>query len=243
MASLPKPMLCSQCSGTVFRKDRLPERWICIACNHVEVERHSRTLAKNKCRRCQAPRGSKPFKKGKNLCLDCSNTIHVEWRTANADHVREQRARPEERARRQATVRRCIQKSPESFIRNLVYTLQRRSRHNKVRKGQNPIILDVQIDADFILEMWSAQAGKCKLLGIPMSCEFGNLRTVSIDRIDSNKGYLPDNVQLVCQFINIGKRHYSNEDVLAILTDYRLSMYSDTQSSYDLAPGQLEKPG
>lgn len=235
MASLPKPAYCSECLGTAFRREKLPERWVCITCNHTEVTRPSRRLATSKCRRCEAPRGSKPFKPGKNLCMECSNAIHSEWRAANIEHVRAQRSRPEEKARRQATVRRCIQRTTQSFLKNLVFTLQRRSRRNKIRKGQNPIILDVQIDLNFVTTLWEQQDGKCKLLGIPMLCKFGSLRTVSIDRIDSSKGYLPDNVQLVCQFINSGKRHHPNEDVLAILADYRLTMYSETQSSYELS--------
>ena len=38
-------------------------------------------------------------------------------------------------------------------------------------------------------------------------------RNVSIDRIDSNVGYIPDNVQLVCKIVNLMK-HIMNLDEL-----------------------------
>lgn len=44
--------------------------------------------------------------------------------------------------------------------------------------------------------MWNKQKGKCALTGIPMTVtKSGRTNTnISIDRIDSNKGYTKDNV-------------------------------------------------
>jgi len=48
---------------------------------------------------------------------------------------------------------------------------------------------------------------------------FNSLKTVSVDRIDSSKGYVPGNVQLVCKWVNLAKQDYSNEDMLAVLKE------------------------
>ena len=34
----------------------------------------------------------------------------------------------------------------------------------------------------------------------------------SIDRIDSSKGYTPDNIQIVCCAYNMGKKNMSDDD-------------------------------
>jgi hypothetical protein len=43
--------------------------------------------------------------------------------------------------------------------------------------------------------------------------------TVSVDRIDSSKGYVPGNVQLVCKWVNLAKQDYSNDDMEAVLRE------------------------
>lgn len=72
------------------------------------------------------------------------------------------------------------------------------------------------IDINFMYDMWNKQKGKCALTGIPMTVtKSGRTNTnVSIDRIDSNKGYTKDNVQLVCSAINFMKSNLSLNDFI-----------------------------
>ncbi len=44
---------------------------------------------------------------------------------------------------------------------------------------------------------------------------------MSIDRIDSSKGYVPGNVQLVCKFVNLGKSGHSQVEVLGFFDRLR----------------------
>ena len=90
-----------------------------------------------------------------------------------------------------------------------------------MKKKLNKAALDVQVDYEYMLNLYNEQDGKCALSGIPMTYEFNNLRTMSIDRIDSDKGYIPDNVQLVTQFINMAKKNRTNEEVLDILNEIK----------------------
>jgi len=52
-----------------------------------------------------------------------------------------------------------------------------------------------------------------------MTLEAGKLNTVSIERIDSDVGYTPDNTILVCQAINRMKSDFSYEDFYTLCRD------------------------
>jgi hypothetical protein len=59
-----------------------------------------------------------------------------------------------------------------------------------------------------LLALYEAQGGLCAITLIPMTTGIreGRKRTnVSIDRIDSSKGYSLDNIQLVCTIVNLMK--------------------------------------
>lgn len=73
-------------------------------------------------------------------------------------------------------------------------------------KGRKPI--DFQITLEFIADLLESQGYKCALSGLPISAKH---KTASLDRIDSSKGYLKDNVQWLHKDVNMMKRHY-NED-------------------------------
>ena len=54
-------------------------------------------------------------------------------------------------------------------------------------------------------ELWNKQNGLCAISNIPMTYIFNSGRiptNVSVDRIDSNKSYTKNNIQLVCMAVN-----------------------------------------
>lgn len=68
-----------------------------------------------------------------------------------------------------------------------------------------------------VIHQWHKQKGICALTGIQMT----NLRGIgivhtnaSIDRIDSSRGYTPDNIQLTCQMANNMKSTLSIQELL-----------------------------
>lgn len=84
--------------------------------------------------------------------------------------------------------------------------------------------LKFHISKDDIFQLNDMQKGCCALTGIKMTylknngkgpgkCNFHN---ISIDRIDSNKGYSKDNIQLVCAIINIIKSDLSDERFISL---------------------------
>lgn len=66
--------------------------------------------------------------------------------------------------------------------------------------------LEFSISVTDIENLYHKQNKQCALTGLPL-----NVKDCSIDRIDSNKGYTEDNVQLVIKHINVMKQNFSQE--------------------------------
>lgn len=67
------------------------------------------------------------------------------------------------------------------------------------------------INTEYLRGLYIGQEGKCALSGIKMTIigERGSddyWKSISIDRIDSSKGYIEGNVQLVCTGVNYMKK-------------------------------------
>lgn len=86
--------------------------------------------------------------------------------------------------------------------------LSARSRADK--KG-----MKFNLTEEYIYELLRKQNNKCYYTQI----EFNNsshVYSMSIDRIDSNKGYTVDNIRLVCSAVNYMKAEYSEDLFLAL---------------------------
>ncbi len=80
--------------------------------------------------------------------------------------------------------------------------------------------LEFSITIEYIWDMYLKQNRKCNLSGLPIHfyrnpSKNYNLQTASLDRIDNNKGYTTDNVQLVYKRVNFMK--HTNEQRAFIL--------------------------
>lgn len=66
------------------------------------------------------------------------------------------------------------------------------------------------------MDLYERQEGLCALSGVKMTYTAGSGRVstnISIDRIDSSKGYLRGNVQFVCGVVNIMKQDMQQKDL------------------------------
>jgi hypothetical protein len=71
------------------------------------------------------------------------------------------------------------------------------------------------LDINYIQYLWNRQKGLCKLTKSPMSTKLGIKHSrVSIDRINSQKGYIKGNCQLVLASVNIAKNDRSLKDFI-----------------------------
>ena len=78
----------------------------------------------------------------------------------------------------------------------------------------NKINREFDIDLEYVNLLWSRQKGICKLSGLPMSMGVGTKNKVSIDRINSNKGYVKGNCQLVTWEVNQAKASLTQSEFI-----------------------------
>lgn len=78
--------------------------------------------------------------------------------------------------------------------------------------------LEFGLDLLFLKKLWEDQNGQCAYTKKQMT--FGkHLPTdMSLDRIDSEKGYIKGNVEWVCLFVNYGKNGFTKEQIVEFLT-------------------------
>lgn len=70
------------------------------------------------------------------------------------------------------------------------------------------------ITYDYLADLLIAQDFKCTLSGWNIDATKVTNNTASLDRIDSNQGYVVGNVQWVHKMVNMCKQNYSQEDFI-----------------------------
>lgn len=100
-----------------------------------------------------------------------------------------------------------------------------------LNKGRASIIKhkdDIDIDVNYLKELWKSQNGICPYTGIKMILpesssryhKIKSLKKASLDRIDSSKGYLRGNVEFVCYAINLAKNNHTKKDLINFLAEF-----------------------
>ena len=94
--------------------------------------------------------------------------------------------------------------------KNLIRSAKERVRHN----GR-----EFDITAYDILDVWPRD-GLCPALGIELTCAEGHTgdrtKSPSLDRIDSSKGYIRGNIQVISMMANRIKTNANAEQVMAV---------------------------
>lgn len=89
--------------------------------------------------------------------------------------------------------------------------------HLRKSKSRNQ---EFNINLKYLKEVWENQKGKCIYTGVELEDwkDKGNnsMYTASLDRIDSNKGYVIGNVQFVSKNINYMKNSLSHEETVEL---------------------------
>ena len=67
----------------------------------------------------------------------------------------------------------------------------------------------VEVTKDDLWDLFLQQNRKCALTGIPLTLSIRGKTTASVDRIDSNQGYVIDNIQWVHKDVNRMKQHFT----------------------------------
>lgn len=86
-----------------------------------------------------------------------------------------------------------------------------------VKRASSRNKFEVSITPEYLQEVWDRQQGQCVYTKLPLLATANQFNTVSLDRIDSSKGYTVDNVQLICSAVNKMKQDYT-EDLFVLLS-------------------------
>ena len=96
----------------------------------------------------------------------------------------------------------------------------------RFRARRAPVPRIVTIDTTYLETLWNKQKGLCALTGQPMVLSVLDKRgwrnqkdRVSVDRIDADRGYTRQNVQLVRAIVNICKNAYKQGDFIKICVE------------------------
>jgi hypothetical protein len=72
--------------------------------------------------------------------------------------------------------------------------------------------IEWNLSLSFLLTLWKKQQSMCAYSGVPLTFEDNHPHTVSLDRLDSSKGYIEENVQFVCTVVNYIKQRFDEND-------------------------------
>ena len=78
---------------------------------------------------------------------------------------------------------------------------------------------DFDIDTQFIIDLGEKQNNMCVYSGRVLDWKNNSTNKASIDRINSDKGYTKDNVQIVCQLVNQAKNDMTHDDFLTFVIE------------------------
>jgi len=147
----------------------------------------------------------------KNWCKECIKLIGLEYRKNNLDKIK---ARCKERYKRDKNKYSSLNRRLKDPIKYRAWEI----RHGVVnRKRLNGIEYDKDIFNSKLLEKKLRELETCPCCG----CSFKflsndgnrNMRTPSVDRIDSTKGYIEGNITFICCKCNLMKNDASIEDL------------------------------
>lgn len=110
----------------------------------------------------------------------------------------------------------CSNKKTENCHRGMFNSI-RLSWFEKCKVGARTRHLDWDLNIEDVWDIYVRQNGVCNLSGIPVSWAFvGQAHTASLDRIDSKKGYVRGNVQILHKDVNMMKQSFSQEHFISI---------------------------
>jgi hypothetical protein len=151
------------------------------------------------CGQCGASKSVSEFHKDKtkkfgvgNTCKVCAKSISKDYYYKNSEHIK-----------RRVT---CYS---ESYVPRYNREIDSRLK-NLCTKAKGRTKEFSLVDQD-VLDLWEKQNGQCAYTKLPLLATANQFNTVSLDRVDSSKGYVVGNVQLVCAAINKMKQEYTEE--------------------------------
>ena len=116
----------------------------------------------------------------------------------------------------------CRDRQIKSIYKNPRNYLSVRLADTRQRAKKYEIELDERVDLTFLFDLFKSQDGLCAISKLPMTWMHEGLASnhgsrrgtnISIDRIDPEQGYLPENIRLVCDRVNKLKSNMVDGDL------------------------------
>ncbi len=171
-------------------------------------------------------------------CKECAVTYSKNYRTLNAEKerkkVREWRSANPEKRRAQ------YWRGEDSRKRNdWAGTLLKNTRSSA--RGSDRVHAITKED---ILRCFDRQNERCFYSGVKLDFNLvkHSPRYPSIDRIDSSKGYLPNNIVVASWWMNRAKFTYTAEDFISLVEEMRSVTAEDLASARRVGPFQEQRP-
>lgn len=150
---------------------------------------------------------------GNLLCVKCNKYLDP-TQFHDSTHKHEYRLGKEARCKKCRTKQSFASRSIKTGSAGVARIVMERLLSARLRSKTKG--LDIDITSEFLLELILIQNNKCAISGIEMTYGLGVGRiptNMSIDRIDPEKGYTKENVQLVCMAINQMKSDLSMHEL------------------------------
>ena len=149
-------------------------------------------------------------------CIECMKQYKKDWYAANSarvnrEHKRQRFANHEQSLKLEAARRLAKSKDPSAVLRRrTVADLDGQTRylHDRTRLWERSARLrglEWSLTRSDVESMLEGQAGLCYYTGLKMVLAPNAPETVSLDRVDSSKGYTRSNVVLCCSRVNLMK--------------------------------------
>lgn len=96
--------------------------------------------------------------------------------------------------------------------------------HNRAMECNRRAFLanrEASLTGDILFEAYNNQKGLCYYTKYPLTIECGRFaNSLSVDRIDSTKGYSKENIVLCCLSVNIMKNDFNESEIIKIFESY-----------------------
>jgi hypothetical protein len=149
-------------------------------------------------------------------CWDCKETKSMRLFPYRKQYKDNKEKRCKQCIRENHTYRRDHH-TIEQFTNEMILSTKRNSRLRESRGRKECGINTITVDD--VLTLKSQQNNICIYSGRTLVWERNHPDKASIDRIDSSKGYTPDNIQLVTHLVNQAKSNLDHDEFIHLISD------------------------
>lgn len=151
---------------------------------------------KMECRRCNEIKLLELFSKRRD------NSKYDVWETACI--------KCESERKNKVSQKRALRMGLEWNIRNIL---------RSIKNGLTKRKLTIDIDIEYLVNLFNKQEGKCAYTGRKLVFDINNENRLSVDRYNSDKGYIKGNVRWVTWIVNNSKQDSTMEQYLKLCKD------------------------